>query len=176
MYLIIFSKTKCNTSYPCNYRNSASTNVEFQITFDETFSSTMSLGRLVDSKDIAELHLKKDGFEILIRKKEALPQPEIDTPPMMLQNQPIFQPQPSVTPIVSPPVPPAPSKALPAPSAGPSTTVNKSSLPALKCPMAGTLYRCPAPGEPPFVKVISCSINSFFFPAIIANYFEFFPN
>lgn len=119
-------------------------------TMSAFMSEVSSLVELVDSKDIAELHLKKDGCEILIRKKEALPQPEIDTPPMMLQNQPIFQPQPSVTPIVSPP---APSKALPAPSAGPSTTVNKSSLPALKCPMAGTLYRCPAPGEPPFVKV-----------------------
>ncbi|CAL5339182.1 unnamed protein product [Camellia sinensis] len=28
-----------------------------------------------------------------------------------------------------------------------------SSLPPLKCPMAGTFYRSPAPGEPPLVKV-----------------------
>ncbi|KAG6514718.1 biotin carboxyl carrier protein of acetyl-CoA carboxylase 2, chloroplastic-like isoform X1 [Zingiber officinale] len=125
-------------------------------TMSTFMSEVSSLVELVDSKDIAELHLKKDGCEILIRKKEALPQPEIVTSPMMLQSQPIFQPQPSVTPIVSPPlppVPPTPSKALPAPSANPSTTVSKSSLPALKCPMAGTFYRCPAPGEPPFVKV-----------------------
>ncbi|KAG6510996.1 hypothetical protein ZIOFF_029045 [Zingiber officinale] len=125
-------------------------------TMSTFMSEVSSLVELVDSKDIAELHLKKDGCEILIRKKEALPQPEIVTSPMMLQSQPIFQPQPSVTPIVSPPLPPAPptpSKALPAPSANPSTPVSKSPLPALKCPMAGTFYRCPAPGEPPFVKV-----------------------
>ncbi|KAH7522851.1 hypothetical protein JRO89_XSUnG0096000 [Xanthoceras sorbifolium] len=29
----------------------------------------------------------------------------------------------------------------------------QSSHPPLKCPMAGTFYRCPGPGEPPFVKV-----------------------
>ncbi|KAL6504009.1 hypothetical protein OROGR_025932 [Orobanche gracilis] len=28
-----------------------------------------------------------------------------------------------------------------------------ASNPPLKCPMAGTFYRSPAPGEPPFVKV-----------------------
>ncbi|XP_042445268.1 biotin carboxyl carrier protein of acetyl-CoA carboxylase, chloroplastic-like isoform X2 [Zingiber officinale] len=43
----------------------------------------------------------------------------------------------------------APAPALPPPS----TAGSKSSIPPLKCPMAGTFYRCPAPGEPPFIKV-----------------------
>ncbi|XP_074573933.1 biotin carboxyl carrier protein of acetyl-CoA carboxylase 2, chloroplastic-like isoform X2 [Curcuma longa] len=150
--------TKSDTQFPKSedadlLEESSGQHGMMDTTMSTLMSEVSSLVVLVDSKDIAELHLKKDGCEILIRKKEALPQPEIVTPPMMLQNQPIFQPQPSVTPIVSPPTPPAPSKALPAPSAGPSTTASKSPLPALKCPMAGTFYRCPAPGEPPFVKV-----------------------
>ena len=45
----------------------------------------------------------------------------------------------------------APPKAAPAlPSPGKAST---SSHPPLKCPMAGTFYRSPAPGEPAFVKV-----------------------
>jgi acetyl-CoA carboxylase biotin carboxyl carrier protein len=32
-------------------------------------------------------------------------------------------------------------------------TPAKSSLPTVKSPMAGTFYRSPAPGEPPFIKV-----------------------
>ncbi|RWW06109.1 hypothetical protein GW17_00030587 [Ensete ventricosum] len=50
-------------------------------------------------------------------------------------------------------VPPAQANPV-APALLPSTTAgSKSSIPPLKCPMAGTFYRCPAPGEPPFVKV-----------------------
>jgi hypothetical protein len=44
---------------------------------------------------------------------------------------------------------PSPSAISPSP---PSKSV-KSSLPPFKCPMAGTFYRSPAPGEPSFVKV-----------------------
>lgn len=49
----------------------------------------------------------------------------------------------------------APAPALPAPP----KPAQSSHLP-LKCPMAGTFYRSPAPGEPPFVKVRSCVSKS----------------
>ncbi|MCI22900.1 biotin carboxyl carrier protein of acetyl-CoA carboxylase, partial [Trifolium medium] len=42
-----------------------------------------------------------------------------------------------------------PSKAVPA---LPPPKSSASSHPPLKCPMAGTFYRSPGPGEPPFVK------------------------
>nr|CAA62263.1 Biotin carboxyl carrier protein [Brassica napus]prf//2210244C Ac-CoA carboxylase:ISOTYPE=bp3 [Brassica napus] len=55
------------------------------------------------------------------------------------------------------PMPPSPPVSLPAPSSAPATekpaTAPSSSHPPLKSPMAGTFYRSPGPGEPPFVKV-----------------------
>lgn len=78
-----------------------------------------------------------------------MPQPPASAPVMMHApgQLPTFQaaspPAPS-----APPAPAAPS--VPAPALKPA----KSSHPPLKCPMAGTLYRSPAPGEPAFVKVI----------------------
>ncbi|XP_022888764.1 uncharacterized protein LOC111404215 isoform X1 [Olea europaea var. sylvestris] len=43
---------------------------------------------------------------------------------------------------------------------GGSQVVKKSSLflSPLKCPMAGTFYRSPAPGEPPFMKAININL------------------
>ncbi|KAK1306487.1 hypothetical protein QJS10_CPA10g01956 [Acorus calamus] len=52
-----------------------------------------------------------------------------------------------------PPLAPAPAPAAPAPALPAPAKSGKSSLPPLKCPMAGTFYRCSGPGEPPFVKV-----------------------
>ncbi|KAL7167960.1 hypothetical protein ACSBR2_038400 [Camellia fascicularis] len=50
---------------------------------------------------------------------------------------------------VSAHVPSSPVSAL----VPPSPAKPKSSHPPLKCSMAGTFYRCPTPGAPPFVKV-----------------------
>lgn len=67
---------------------------------------------------------------------------------------------PPVAPASAAPAPAAAPTAAPvpapktAPAALPAPQTPKSSHPPLKCPMAGTLYRSPAPGEPPFVKVI----------------------
>ncbi|KAJ6799418.1 biotin carboxyl carrier protein of acetyl-CoA carboxylase 1, chloroplastic-like [Iris pallida] len=108
------------------------------------------LVKLVDSRDIMELELKKGDCELIIRKKAAFVQLPPTAPVAMMQpsqqymhppQAPTPQPVPAAT--ASPPAPviPAPSKA------------SKSTLPPLKCPMAGTFYCRPAPGEPPFVKV-----------------------
>lgn len=111
------------------------------------------MGRLVDSRDIAELQLKQAGYELLIRKKEALqPPPASAVAPV---PQPFFYPthpsQPAPPPVAtSAPASTPPSKA--APALPPPGKTSASSHPPLKCPMAGTFYRSPAPGEPPFVK------------------------
>ncbi|KAA8541016.1 hypothetical protein F0562_024846 [Nyssa sinensis] len=113
------------------------------------------LVELVDSRDIMELQLKQQDCELIIRKKEALPQlpvaPVVMAPPPSHHTMvPSQLPPPQVT---------APASAVPVPSppvsapAPPSPAKPKSSHPPLKCPMAGTFYRSPAPGAPAFVKV-----------------------
>nr|XP_010936328.1 biotin carboxyl carrier protein of acetyl-CoA carboxylase, chloroplastic [Elaeis guineensis] len=112
------------------------------------------LVKLVDSKDITELQLKRKDFELIIRKKEAIPQPAPVAPVMMQSPQAVLLPQPPVSHAAPPPAAASPSPATQAPALPPATKGgSKSSLAPLKCPMAGTFYRCPAPGEPPFVKV-----------------------
>ncbi|KAF8106195.1 hypothetical protein N665_0145s0012 [Sinapis alba] len=106
--------------------------------------------RLVDSRDIVELELKQLDCEIVIRKKEALQQqqPTSPPPPAPVYHS-MMMPPPSMPP--SQPVsPPAPSLA---PVTAKPAAVPSSSHPPLKSPMAGTFYRSPGPGEPPFVKV-----------------------
>ncbi|KAJ0643579.1 putative acetyl-CoA carboxylase [Helianthus annuus] len=114
------------------------------------------LVQLVDSRDIMELELKQQSCEVVIRKKEALPQPPASPMVMMQSPQPqaIYQslpPPPQSAPASSGPAPSASASAPAAPS--PTPAKPKSSHPPLKCPMAGTFYRSPAPGTPPFVKV-----------------------
>ncbi|KAK3229181.1 hypothetical protein Dsin_001062 [Dipteronia sinensis] len=123
----------------------------------EFISQVSSLVKLVDSRDIVELQLKQLDCELIIRKKEALLKPPSPPPPMFMMHPPSPQ---SVMPPASPAPAPAPTTSAPAPSLAasppPSTPAGKSaksSLPPLKCPMAGTFYRSPGPGESPFVKV-----------------------
>ncbi|KAL7215616.1 hypothetical protein ACSBR1_027713 [Camellia fascicularis] len=121
----------------------------------EFISQVANLVKLVDSRDIVELQLKQFDCELLIRKKEAMPQPTssapvdiMHSPPSPAAAPPTFQLPPS-TAAPSAPTPSAPSVSL----SPPAVKAAKSSLPPLKCPMAGTFYRSPAPGEPPLVKV-----------------------
>nr|BBG67102.1 acetyl-CoA carboxylase, biotin carboxyl carrier protein [Gnetum ula] len=110
-------------------------------------SEVTNLIKLVESRDIMELKVKQNAFEILIRKK--------------------LQPTFSVPPPPPPPVPVAPASSLanaaivpvsppPPPSPSPAPSVSKQAQadrPCLKSPMAGTFYRSPGPGESSFVKV-----------------------
>ncbi|XP_047341690.1 biotin carboxyl carrier protein of acetyl-CoA carboxylase 1, chloroplastic-like [Impatiens glandulifera] len=116
----------------------------------EFITQVSNLVKLVDSKDIVELQLKQLDFELLIRKKEAIPVPASSAPVMMHaspQAPPAYQ-MPAVPATPAAPVPRPATLALP-----PAPEPSKSSHPPLKSPMAGTFYRSPAPGEPPFVKV-----------------------
>ncbi|KAG5227012.1 biotin carboxyl carrier protein of acetyl-CoA carboxylase [Salix suchowensis] len=105
------------------------------------------LVKLVDSRDITELQLKQSDCELVIRKKEALQ-----------QSAPVAAPHPqAMFPAPLPAAAPAPAAAIrsqaPAPALPSPAKASSSSHPPLKCPMAGTFYRSPSPGEPPFVKV-----------------------
>ncbi|CAL9078256.1 unnamed protein product [Musa textilis] len=116
----------------------------------EFMTQVASIVKLVDSRDIVELQLKQNDCELIIRKKEALPQPP--APATIVMQAPAA---PAYIPSEVPPPPAA--RALPSPSAArpgaaSAPKASKSSHPPLKSPMAGTLYRSPGPGLPPFVK------------------------
>ncbi|XVE83695.1 hypothetical protein DITRI_Ditri16bG0107300 [Diplodiscus trichospermus] len=114
------------------------------------------LVKLVDSRDITELQLKQSDCELVIRKKEALQPPEQASPIVMPQYMPhsMFQIPPPAASVAAPaPAHASPAPLAAAPSSPPPAKTSNSSHPSLKCPMAGTFYRSPAPGEQPFVKV-----------------------
>ena len=81
---------------------------------------------MVQETDIVELELKSKRFSLSVRKKEALKAAE---PTVIVQQAPAMAAAPAAAP-------------APAPVDGVEVT----------SPMSGTLYRSPAPGEPPFVK------------------------
>lgn len=117
-------------------------------------SQVSDLVKLVDSRDVVELQIKQMDCELVIRKKKALPQPSISAP---VTTPPPYQAMlPPQLPSANAPAPafassvPSTPASLPAPAAPAKT---KSSHPSFKCPMAGNLYRSPAPGAPPFVKI-----------------------
>eukprot|EP00898_Chlorokybus_atmophyticus_P001662 jgi/Chlat1/2497/Chrsp175S02365 len=126
--------------------------VDHSVDFDEL----QELIRLVNSSDIVEFELKNSKFEMTLKKHEALAPP----PAAEASYAPSFYPG-NFQQYASPPQPapaapaPAPAAAAPAPAAtSTSAPANaNSSLPRILSPMAGTFYRCPAPGEPPFVEV-----------------------
>ncbi|XP_012463083.2 biotin carboxyl carrier protein of acetyl-CoA carboxylase, chloroplastic isoform X2 [Gossypium raimondii] len=120
----------------------------------EFLNQVSSLVKLVDSRDIVELQLKQLDCELIIRKNVALPQPPSAAPVVMSQASSL---PPVGPPTQTAPAPaPTPSGQAPAVATPPSFPAPKSAkslLPPLKCPMAGTFYTSPGPGEPPFVKV-----------------------
>ncbi|KAM1358170.1 hypothetical protein ACFX1Q_045160 [Malus domestica] len=127
--------------------SSSQTNIPDAASISAFMAQVSDLIKLVDSRDIVELEMKQLDLELVIRKKEALAPP----PPAPASQQPaqyysMSPPQPAAA-AAPPPAPGPPAPALPAPA-----KTSTSSHPPLKCPMAGTFYRCPAPGEPSFVK------------------------
>lgn len=121
--------------------------------FISSFMTEVSnLVKLVDSRDIVELQLKQQDCEVIIRKKEALPQPAAPAPIVTMHPPSVPEVHPSQPPPVHTPAASAPASSSPPALPAPAKS-SKSSHPTLKCPMAGTFYRCPGPGEPPFIKV-----------------------
>jgi acetyl-CoA carboxylase biotin carboxyl carrier protein len=119
-----------------------------------------NLIKLVDTRDIVELELKNKDYELVIRKKEALPPPPVSQqfsnqgPHVMAHTMyPGFQPQPQPQPQIQ--SQPMQEEAAPAPAvSSPADSIPLAAEhPPMLSPMAGTFYRSPGPGEPQFVKV-----------------------
>ncbi|KAG5403249.1 hypothetical protein IGI04_009368 [Brassica rapa subsp. trilocularis] len=124
-------------------------NVPESAELSDFMAKVSGLLKLVDSRDIVELELKQLDCEIVIRKKEALAAPPAPVYHSMPPPMAGF-PMPPSQPVAPPPFSPSPSSA---PETAKPVTPPSSSHPPLKSPMAGTFYRSPGPGEPPFVKV-----------------------
>ncbi|NP_001295674.1 biotin carboxyl carrier protein of acetyl-CoA carboxylase 2, chloroplastic [Jatropha curcas] len=144
-------ETNSNVPTPDEKDESTESNILDASQISAFMTQVSDLVKLVDSRDITELQLKQLGCQLIIRKKEALQQPPPAAPviamPPSYQHTMLPSPPPAA-PASAPPSSPPLALALPPPA-----KTSSSSHPPLKCPMAGTFYRNPAPGEPPFVKV-----------------------
>ncbi|WOH15318.1 hypothetical protein DCAR_0934855 [Daucus carota subsp. sativus] len=147
------SKAESHVTEDKDVISSSEPNPASEESISEFIDQVKNLVKLVDSRDIVELQLKQLGCELTIRKKEALPQPPAPAPAQVMMHAPA-QP-PAFQAASPPPAPsgPAASSGTPPAAAPPALKPAKSSHPPLKCPMSGTFYRSPAPGEPVFVKV-----------------------
>ncbi|KAF8118021.1 hypothetical protein N665_0006s0025 [Sinapis alba] len=141
-----------NSTPMTNGNGKVKSNVPESAQLSDFMARVSGLLKLVDSRDIVELELKQLDCEIVIRKKEALLQQQPAPPAPVYHSMP-----PPVTGFPMPPPQPAAAPPTPITSSAPETakpeTPPSSSHPPLKSPMAGTFYRSPGPGEPPFVKV-----------------------
>lgn len=116
------------------------------------FHSKPPTNSMVQETDIVELELKSKRFSLSVRKKEALKAAE---PTVIMQAAPHQQYAPAPQQAYAPaPAPPAPAPAAPAAAAAPPPAPVAAPVDGVEVtsPMSGTLYRSPAPGEPPFVK------------------------
>lgn len=111
------------------------------------FEELADIVRMVNDTDIVELELKSKRFSLSLKKKAALQEPVVQ----------IVQ---AAAPVAAAPAPaaaaPAPAPAAAAPAPAPAAPKPAAPAPVdgieVTSPMSGTMYRSPAPGEPPFVK------------------------
>lgn len=103
---------------------------------------------MVHETDIVELTLNSKKFKLAVKKKEALESME---PQIVHVQAPTAAAPPAYAPALAPApaAPPAPTPEPAAPSPPPPAAVDGVEIAS---PMAGTFYRSPAPGEPPFVN------------------------
>ena len=113
--------------------------------------------RMVNETDIVELELKSKRFNLSVKKKEALkaeqPAMQVIHAPMAMAAAPAAAPAPVAAAPAPAPAAAAPAAAAPKPAAAAAPIA--ASIPAgveVFSPMSGTMYRAPAPGEPPFVR------------------------
>eukprot|EP00803_Ostreobium_quekettii_P005745 evm.model.scf_2549.2 EVM.evm.TU.scf_2549.2 scf_2549:18145-21525(-) len=113
------------------------------------FDELTNIIRMVNDSDIVELELKRKGFNLSVKKKEAL---EEAAAPGMPPYAPVaLAPPPAVAappPVAAPAPAPVPTATPPQPAAAPASQGGRE----VTSPMAGTFYRSPAPGEAAFVK------------------------
>lgn len=116
------------------------------------FDELSDLIKMVHETDIVELELKHSRFTLAVRKREALQAaeaPQVQYVQMAPAAAPAAAPAPAAA---APPPPPPPAAAPAAPVAARPAAPAKIEGVEIVAPMAGTVYRSPAPGEPFFVK------------------------
>jgi acetyl-CoA carboxylase biotin carboxyl carrier protein len=107
------------------------------------FNELRELLTVLSQTDIAELTLKSDDFELVVRREGRMG--DCSTTKLSMATEGAV-----VNPPPSPPLPtlsPQPSLS----AAPPLTPAGGSRLAEVVSPMVGTFYRAPAPDEPPFV-------------------------
>ncbi|PRW56609.1 acetyl- biotin carboxyl carrier [Chlorella sorokiniana] len=119
------------------------------------FDELTELIKMVHSTDIVELELNSKRFKLSVKKKEALEAAEpqvihVPAPAAYAAPAPVAAPAPAAAAPAAPA--PAPAAAAPAPAAAPAAASAAVDGVEVVSPMAGTMYRSPAPGEPSFVK------------------------
>jgi acetyl-CoA carboxylase biotin carboxyl carrier protein len=114
--------------------------------------------RMVHTTDIVELELNSKKFKLSVKKREALEAAEPQVIHMPAASAAYAAPAPVAMPApaapAAAPAPAAPAAPAPAPAAAapaPAAAAPADGLEVVS-PMAGTMYRSPAPGEPVFVK------------------------
>ncbi|MBE9178212.1 acetyl-CoA carboxylase biotin carboxyl carrier protein [Oculatella sp. LEGE 06141] len=117
------------------------------------FNELRELLAALNQTDIAELTLKSNDFELVIRKgtqgsDRVVIQERSNVPDALTVPSISVAPAPSATPSATATA--AVTTATPAPTSAPSATER---LLTITSPMVGTFYRSPAPDEPPFVEV-----------------------
>jgi acetyl-CoA carboxylase biotin carboxyl carrier protein len=104
---------------------------------------------MVHTTDIVELELNSKKFKLSVKKKEALEPAE----PQIVH---VHSSAPAGYAPAAPAPAPAPAPVAAAPARAPAPAAPAAPAPVdgieVTSPMAGTLYRSPAPGEPVFVK------------------------
>lgn len=114
--------------------------------------------RMVHTTDIVELELNSKKFKLSVKKREALEAAEPQVIHMPAAPAAYAAPAPVATPApaapAAAPAPAAPAAPAPAPAAAAPAPAAAGPVDGLEVvsPMAGTMYRSPAPGEPVFVK------------------------
>jgi len=105
-------------------------------------SEIRKLVKLVESSEIQEVEIEREGTRIRISKGDAK-QTALSPPLMLPYPQPQFYPPPL-------PIPGALPQTIPQPPAAPEIPVSHHEI---KSPMVGTFYAAPAPDAAPYVKL-----------------------
>ncbi|MDJ0620059.1 MAG: acetyl-CoA carboxylase biotin carboxyl carrier protein [Calothrix sp. MO_192.B10] len=125
------------------------------------FNEIRQLLATIANTDIAEVTLKSDDFEIIVRKAVSFTPQELSSSPVALTGM-VGSGVASVAPATSPGAsiaPPDTGNGLDKDKTGngasqpSSATAANQGLVEVPSPMVGTFYRAPAPGEAPFVEV-----------------------
>jgi acetyl-CoA carboxylase biotin carboxyl carrier protein len=113
---------------------------EPKIAYYLSFSDVIRVLRLVDETPFQELQLELEGLKVrVVQDKEArVPAPHAAIKLPVSEASPAARPEPVCEQAAA--------------AAVPVTGAEKNGTPVL-APLAGTFYRSPAPGEPPFVDV-----------------------